>query len=390
MKFLNWRPSKLSRPALALIALTSVALLVVVQRSPRTLHQPWYKEKLAAAQTAAEGMQVIRLERLARGHQFDPQYDPALSGMVGDVESVTTSNSGDLESKQTSVNPNFAAVAVELLRQAGVGSGDRVAVGYTGSFPSMNLCVLAALQALDCQPVIIASATASQYGANRPDLLWIDMERLLNDSGVITLHSHAISMGGAEDRALRLSDEAREIIHAAINRSGLPFIDEPTYDDSLEKRMALYEQFAGGEPFKAYINVGSGSVSVGRARGMKYYEPGLNLKPPPGATQIDSVMSRFASQGIPVLHFVEIKQLARAHGLPIAPTQTPVAGDSPVHVQYEGNRLLAAVAIGLILLATYLVILRGRGLSLASPARLFGRGDAAANEETRPNLELMV
>lgn len=391
MKCLYWRPRKVSRPVLAIIALASLAVLVLVEQFPVARRQPWYAEKLAAAQTASAAMEVIRQERLSRGHTFDPRYDPAMSGMIGDVESITTSNAGGLEAKQTTVNPNFAAAVVQMLKQAGVEAGDNVAVGYTGSFPALNLCVLAALETLECRPLIIASATGSQYGANRPDLFWIDMERLIAEAGVIRSRAHAVSMGGVGDQALRMSEPARGLIRQAIQRNALPFIDEPTYEGSLEARFGLYEELAGGAPIKAYINVGAGSVSVGRSRGMKFYDSGLNLTPPPGATQIDSVMSRFARAGVPVIHLEGITHLARQFDLPIAPRVTPRPGESPLLVVYHENRWLAALALGTILVCTYLGILRGTGTSLWSGLR--GRSGNRQDEgaaETRPNLELMV
>ena len=390
MKFLYWRPRKLSRVALTLVAVGSLLSLLIVERSPVATPQRWYADKLAAAQTAREAMEVIRLERLLRGHQFDAERDPAQSGLIGEPESVTTSVSGNLQSKQTSINPNFAAVTVEMLKDAGVEEGDCVAVGYSGSFPAINVCVLAALKTLGCRPLIIASASGSQYGANRPDLLWIEMERLIEESGVIRFRSHAVSLGGNEDQALAMTAAGREVIRRSILKNGLPLIDERSFEAALEARMSIYEQLAGGVPIKAYINVGGGTVSVGRSVGKKSLDPGLNLTPPPDQAQVDSVMSRFLHAGTPVIHFVEIKQLAERYGLPIAPQEIPVAGVSPVHVRYRGNRLLAAVTIGIILLTTHLLVLRGMGSSLLTRWRPRSPNRRELESESTPHLELMV
>ena len=93
--------------------------------------------------------------------------------MIGTLISPVTSNSGHLAAKQGSLNPNFAAVVVSWLRSAGVGEGDYVAVGVSGSFPGFNTVVYAALQALNAKPLVISSASSSQWGANVPELLWI-------------------------------------------------------------------------------------------------------------------------------------------------------------------------------------------------------------------------
>ena len=41
--------------------------------------------------------------------------------------------------------------------------GDAVAIGYSGSFPALNICVMAAVETLQLEPIGIASASASQW-----------------------------------------------------------------------------------------------------------------------------------------------------------------------------------------------------------------------------------
>src|SRR5690606_4171104 len=148
-------------------------------------------------------------------------------------------------------------------------------------------------------PIIVASTAASQFGANRPDLLWIDMERLLFDKGLISFHSVAASLGGYEDQAAGTSEEGKQMLRAGIERNHLPLIAEEEFSDSIDTRMRIYEEHAAGQPIKAYINIGGGTVSVGRSVGKKLYEPGLNLIATPEAMEIDSVMTRFARQQTP-------------------------------------------------------------------------------------------
>jgi len=118
------------------------------------------------------------------GVAVDPGIDPGLSGLIGLRRSPVTTVHGSLLAKQTTINPNWAAVIVELLQQAGVGRGHRVAVGLSGSFPARNIATLVALQRLEAKAVVIASVGASQYGANVEGLLWPDMERRLRKQGV--------------------------------------------------------------------------------------------------------------------------------------------------------------------------------------------------------------
>jgi poly-gamma-glutamate system protein len=328
MKPIYWTPRKVSRTAIVVICCISLAGVAVAELCKRNLlGLPDTSDKYAASQLAAQAMQTIREERLQRGHQFDPQFDPAMSGMIGEYLTPITSVTGHLESKQTSVNPNFAAAIVDMLQNAGVKRGDVVAVGCSGSFPCLNLCTACALETLGVKPIIVASTAASQFGANRPDLLWVDMERLLFDKGLISFHSVAASLGGYEDQAVGTTDEGKQMLRDAIQRNNLPLLKDEEFSDAIDTRMKLYEEYAEGQPIKAYINIGGGTVSVGRSVGKKLYEPGLNLIATPEALQIDSVMTRFAGQQTPVIHLVEVMQLSKAYHLPAAPLETPQAGE---------------------------------------------------------------
>lgn len=347
MKSVYWNPSRRSLSNVVVVALVSLAGVVLVDHSsglPGGREAP----RVAAARRAAQCFLVIRQSRLERGHPIDRRIDPAQTGLIGAHLSPITSVSGHLESKQTSVNPNFAAAIVQMLQDAGVEEGDCIAIGWSGSFPALNACVCAAVEELQLRPVVISSASASQYGGNFPDYLWIDMERDLFEAGLISFRSVAASRGGYEDCAAGLSAEGRQILEDAIRRNGLALIDCATTDESLAERMRLYREHAAGRPIRAYVNVGGGTVSVGRSVGKKLYTPGLNLSATPQALQIDSVMTRFARQGTPLIHLVSITDLARDLGLPIAPRTTPVVGQGGVYPVAASQRGMAAAFLAVI------------------------------------------
>lgn len=348
MKSMYWNPGR-SLSNLLIVALVALAGVALVDHSTIDAHGP-EAVRVAAARRAEHCHQVIRQARLDCGHPIDWRIDPARSGLIGTHLSPITSVSGHLESKQTSVNPNFAAAIVHMLQDAGVSPGDCVAIGWSGSFPALNSCVCAAVEEMQLHPVAIASASASQYGANFPDLLWIDMERELFDAGLISFRSVAASRGGYEDRATGISPEGRAMLEAGISRNGLRMIDCETTDESLAERMRLYGEHSGGRPIRAYINVGGGSVSVGRSVGKKLYLPGVNLTATPEALQIDSVMTRFARQGTPLVHIVEVVDLAKAYGFPVAPRTTPVVGRGAFYESTRKRWLAAGFLVTIVVL----------------------------------------
>jgi poly-gamma-glutamate system protein len=351
MKRVYWRPPSVSRGALLLIALVAIGALAAVESLPVQTKQRWYDEKIAAARKAREAMSAIKTERLRRGLVIDAESDPAATGMIGSALTSVTSNTGYLGAKQISTNPNFAAVIVDMLKRAGVEKGDLVGVGLSGSFPALNVSTFAALQVLEAKPIAITGASSSEWGANDPNFLWIDMERLLVDKQIFGFRSVAASRGGIDDRGFGMSKEGRALLDAGIARNGMPLIDPKSLADSIEQRMQIYDEQSGGRSFKAYINVGGSTASVGTHVGKKQFTPGLNLDPPRGPGLVDSVMLRFLGRDVPVLHVVQVKELARQYGLAEEPEAMPRIGQSNVYVRAEYNRLIAAGGLVVIFLA---------------------------------------
>ncbi|MCK7480237.1 MAG: poly-gamma-glutamate system protein [Candidatus Moduliflexus flocculans] len=100
-----------------------------------------------------------------------PLRDPNRTGLIGLEYAETTTTLGDLEAKRTSASPDMAALAVLLLREAGLEPGDAIAVGASGSFPGLALAVLSAARALDLDVALVASLGALLLGRQRPGLL---------------------------------------------------------------------------------------------------------------------------------------------------------------------------------------------------------------------------
>ncbi len=353
MKKIYWRPKHISRTVVALIACFSIAGLFAVEFFQTKAPQPYYAEKLAAARLAKQAMEAIKQEKIKLYGELDLESDPAQSGMIGTLMSQVTSNTGHLEAKQTSLNPNFAAVMVHLLKRAGVEEGDLVAVGFSGSFPALNIATYAALEVLKAKPLAISSVTASQWGANLPDLLWVDMESVLHKRKIFSYKSHAASLGGIEDRGLGLSRMGRNLLQDGITRNNLVFIKTKTLNESVDTRMQLYQELAQGDEIKAYVNVGGGSSSVGTSISKKAFAPGLNRTMPAGASNVNSVMTRFMEEGVPVIHLVQIDHLATRYGLPHAPQTMPIPGEGKIFVREGYNRIMTAMILIFILFFLY-------------------------------------
>jgi len=197
----------------------AIAVLTAIECLPVKKYDGYESVKREAAQKADAAISVTGEKRTELNHPWSEQLDPARTMLIGPSMSNVTTQVGHLDAKQTSINPNFAAVVVEMLVEAGVKKGDRVALGCTGSFPGLDISAYTAIEAMGLRPPIISSTTSSQYGANHPDLMWPDMEKLLFDKGLIQNSSIATSIGGVGDRGVGMSDESIALLLEVIRRN---------------------------------------------------------------------------------------------------------------------------------------------------------------------------
>jgi len=91
--------------------------------------------------------------------------------------------------------------------------------------------------------------------------------------------------------------------------------------------------------------------------GKRLFRPGLNRRPPAKALELDSVMTRFALEGVPILHLSGISELAKRHGLPLTPQRLPAIGEGIIYYREEYN-LWAAAGILAVLAAMLVVLIR--------------------------------
>jgi poly-gamma-glutamate system protein len=375
MKGIYWRPKHVSRNVLLLVALLSIGGIVLVELLQTQVKQPNFSEKLKAAKHMAASLEELKRMREKLRIPIDPESDPSQSGVVGWPLSSITSNSGDLGAKQTTINPNFAAVVAHLLKKAGVEKGDVVAVGLTGSFPCLNLAVLSACQALEVTPISITSAAASEYGANIPGFSWLEMEKHLVERDLIPKEylTVAASLGGTEDKGRGMNPEGRRFLRGLIERLGIPLLWPKTPDEGIEERMATYVEKAQERPIKAYVNVGGGTLSVGTAVGKKMFKPGLNLTVPSGAMDFPSVMLAFAQQGVPVIHLTKVKDLAARYDLPAEPRELPRVGYGNIFYKVEYNLWLVGGVLFVIIAALWLLVRMNLAQTFVS--KRAGKGD---------------
>lgn len=279
-----------------------------------------------ASQTMQRALVAIREHRERNGPPIDRALDPNRTGLIGVEYSEMTTTVGDLEAKRTTTNPAMASLMVELLAGAGVGPGDRVAVGCSGSFPALFVATLSAVEALKVEPLIVISLGSSSYGANIPKFTLVELSRELNRSAVLPHTVAGASLGGSADRALEFEPSLRAFLTEKIRSAGIPLLSSETFAEAVGQRLALYGADSPGKTVKAFVNIGGGSVDMGTDPWILELRPGLHRTiDVPGAVRDRGVLLAMAERGIPVIHLLNVKDLAREHGIPWDPV--PLAQD---------------------------------------------------------------
>ena len=255
----------------------------------------------------------IEVERHAVSLAVEAQQVPG-SRIIGPEYTEITTSIAPEEAKRLSLHPDFAAVAARLLREAGVRGGSRVAVNMSGSFPALNIAVLAAIRASGATPVVVSSVGASTWGATDPEYTWLDMERSLVEAGIWPWRSAAASIGGVWDRGGGLSPEGIALARAAILRSNVPAVEPKNLEEAIASRMEIFKGQSGILPV-ALVNVGGSHVFFGTRGHRAPMKEGLTRpggeKPPEG----DGLGALFLRSGRPVIHFINVKRLAARYGI---------------------------------------------------------------------------
>lgn len=321
--------------------------------------------QLAAARLMAHCMMDLPELRTAAGLPLTPDTDPNLTGLIGPEYTDFTTTLGNLEAKRTSTNPAFAAVLTRSFLELGLQEGDIIAVGVSGSFPSMALATLCAARSLGLKPLIIYSLGASMYGAGAWHFTLLEMLEHWRKQGRFPYEVLAVSLGGDDDQAGGLIfEEAREGFVRKAQTCGLPFINEPDLRASEQVRMALYARAAGDRPIRCFVNVGGASVNMGN-RGFAARLPNGLVRPEAvqGLTEgASGVAAAFLRQGVPVVHLLDMRHLALKNGLPLDPKPLPPVGEGGVYT-VSGHTGLRTVLLGLALCAGLGLLLRGKRTS---------------------------
>ena len=310
---------------------------------------PSYEDKSEAANLMQKALSILKNHRMEESVFIDIENDPNETGLVGSPFSLITTDEGDLDSKLTTLDPNFSAVMVELMYQLGLKDGDTIAVLMTGSMPGPNIALLTACKALGVIPITITSVGASQWGANHVDFTWLDMESILFENGLISSRSIAASIGGRNDMGRLLSPSGRDLIMENINKHDLPLIRKERLADNIQHRMDLYGSIQSINKYDAIVNVGGGVASLGTSFNLRLLPPGVvrrniiqDIVRPGGK---EAVFSKFLQIDVPGLHILNIRPLVQEFKMPFAPIPVPEIGVGGLYAIEKYNVWVAGICL---------------------------------------------
>jgi poly-gamma-glutamate system protein len=331
-----------------LVLLAGTAFSVTIVRKQRPL--PYCDVMEASAGLTRRMFGVIEQLKKERNIDSDAHSNVPYNFLIGDEWSEITTTLGSLEAKETSTNPDFSALIVRLLHEAGITQGDKVGVILSGSFPSLAISVLAALQTMDIEAVVMSSLGASTYGANQPGATWIDMETALKDNG-LKVNSVLVSAGAGNDSGEGLSPEGMSIISNAAYRNGVDLYIPATLHESILKRAEIFRE----ADIALLINIGGNETALGNCAHSTSIPNGLQH----GMTRCNDwdrgLISIFSESGIPFINLLDIKDLASRYGMAVSPGKE-YSESTNLYNTAITNKILLAIVLAASLIPLFLLI----------------------------------
>ncbi|MFH1853295.1 MAG: poly-gamma-glutamate system protein [Candidatus Neomarinimicrobiota bacterium] len=337
---LRWIPVLLT--AVVAVVATNKFLIDFAPRADST-------EMHAAANLTEYWYRIVAEEKAARSIPVFPDNDILFPGLLGEDFSPITTTLGSLAAKELSIQPEFSALIVRLVHEAGLSAGDRVGVILSGSFPALGIATLAALQVLEMEPLVFSSLGASSFGANQPDATWIDLENWLIERGGLKFRSLLVSYGAEDDNGGGMFPGGPEQLQAAFERNRCPVYQPADLEQSIVYKTELLQK-AG---IKLLINIGGNQAGVGNCSHVLEIPPGLNYQLPACGHAQRGVVFRLNQNGIPVLHLLNIRELSIRYGI----KRLTGYDHHENYILYGQKEVRPAAIIGLLLILSFLVFL---------------------------------
>lgn len=274
-----------------------------------------------AVSLAGRWFTIVENEKRLRGISSSYADKYPHGGLIGEEYSEMTTTTGSLTAKHTALNPQFAALFVRMLHDAGIDSGDVVGVALSGSFPSLSISMFAALQTIGARTAIVSSLGASSFGANQSAMTWIDIERTLQRSGGLRYRSDVVTLGAENDTGGGLSAKGIALLTAAAKRNNVTLTGARGFSDAVLQRVAFFSS----RKIALLVNIGGNHAMMGNCLHSSSIPNGYHRLVQTCLHEDRGAIFRLNEMGIPLLHILNIRSLAVSHGLPLEPNGEAVS-----------------------------------------------------------------
>ena len=349
------RKEKLTMRLLAAVLAVLTVTALLAHQSAALQRTEYYDTQLEAVRILEGCFAAVKEYKEERGIALS-SHDIHATGMLGEEFNGITTTIGALEAKRTTAWPDMGALCVRMLYEAGVRPGDRVGAGFSGSFPAMNLAVVAACEAMEVELVCISSVGASTYGANNPGLTFPEMLHMLAEDGIVHSRSAAVTMGGDFDIGMGMDPELYDSIQDRLQQAGLDPVEIKDFAQNLIWREGVYEENGA---IACFIAVGGNLTSLGRGEeGASLGQGVLKVRSKVRLDGNSGLVQRYMARGVPVINLLNIKQIMAEYGMPFDPQTWPEPGTSATYstVWYPKEILMAGLGVsgGLLVLCLWL------------------------------------
>jgi poly-gamma-glutamate system protein len=288
-----------------------------------------------AVELTKEWFNIVKAEKEIREIKSDAFSNVPNSFMLGDDYTSITSTLGSINAKEISTNPDFSALIVRYINEIEIQKGEKIGLMLSGSFPSLSISTLAALQTLGFDVVMMSSLGASSYGANQPNATWIDIENWLIEKGDLKYSSVLVSLGAENDHGLGLMDEGINQLKAAAYRNNTNLFLPNSIGEAIAQRKKIFEE----ENIALFINIGGNHAAMGNCTHAVTLPNGLNTSIPLCEDLDRGLIQELSALGIPVINLLNIKELAFQYGMDINPG-IDYAASSNLYGKTTKNRLV--------------------------------------------------
>ncbi|MBD3180221.1 MAG: poly-gamma-glutamate system protein [Candidatus Latescibacteria bacterium] len=259
-----------------------------------------------AARKAEEWFGLVREEKEQRGITSDSGSNIRYKALIGDEWSDITTTLGSLEAKEAAAEPDFAALMVKWLLQAGIDSTSSVGITLSGSFPSLAISSLAALHVLGAEAVVVSSLGSSTYGANQPEATWIDIESWLGRDDSFRFRSSLVTRGAENDSGGGLSEHGIEVMEKAAGRTGISLYVPDNLLESIRTKTELFLERGIG----LLINIGGNQSSLGGCPHAYAIPTGFHQSMTVCSHENKGVIPRMSEKGVPFVHLLNIREIS--------------------------------------------------------------------------------